>query len=142
MYRKPANAVTCPGITSIYYSGTKIYHRDGRTGNNGGKAGGRVQSSRPCKKPDGHRAWHRLDSLFCDGTVAGATSISAAANAVLCGNLPFTVGSFSYNTGSATNNALNTSVSVMAFGGSTNVYSAGVISSTGGGIYFAVTYNI
>ena len=81
--------------------------------------------------------------VFVVGVVIGATSISAAANAVLCGNLPFTVGSFAYSTGSATNNALNTSVSVIALTGSTNVYSAGAISSaSGGGIYFAVTYNI
>ena len=81
--------------------------------------------------------------VFVVGTVAGATSISAAANAILCGGLPFTVGSFSYNTGSGTNNGLNTSVSVMAFGGTTNVYSAGAISaSSGGGIWFAATYNI
>jgi hypothetical protein len=77
------------------------------------------------------------------GTVAGATSISAAANGIMCGNLPFTVGGISYNPGSATNNALNTSVSVMAFNGTTSVYSAGAISSSsGGGIFFAVSYNI
>ncbi len=77
------------------------------------------------------------------GSVAGATSVAAAANAILCGNLPYTVGSFAYYTGSASNNALSTSVSVIALTSSTNVYSAGAISAaSGGAIYFSIVYNV
>jgi hypothetical protein len=77
--------------------------------------------------------------VFVVGDVSGTTSVTATAGAVFAGNLPFTVGS-SYNTGTATNTGIGTGVVVMAFGGSTNVYSSGAI--TGGGIFFSVVYNV
>jgi hypothetical protein len=77
--------------------------------------------------------------VFVVGDVSGTTSVTAAAGQIMCGNLPFTVGS-SYNTGTATNTGISTGVVVMAFGGSTNVYSSGSIS--GGGIFFSIVYNV
>lgn len=75
------------------------------------------------------------------GSVNGSTSVAVALNSVLTSNLPFTVSGVAYQVGSSCNNNVTAGGQVMAFTGSTIVYSVTTIAASLG-IYFSVSYTV
>jgi hypothetical protein len=75
--------------------------------------------------------------VFIEGTLSGATSISCGNTAVICSNLPYSVGGVS-GIGSATNAAVSATAAVIATG--TSVLSTAIAATTT--IYFSANYTI
>lgn len=81
--------------------------------------------------------------VYVTGFLQGATSTSISPNSILAGGLPFTVaGGGFYNCGSGTNSGLSSGIVVMVFSGSTNIYSAGTLNTSGGNLQFSAVYYV
>jgi hypothetical protein len=75
------------------------------------------------------------------GSVNAVTSISVAVGGQITGNLPFTVSGVAYQVGSSCDSAPTTGGQLLAFNGSTAIFSCTAIGATLG-IYFQVSYTV